>query len=48
LDPKERFEKELSQFINEKKFERVKKETEEYKYPPILHVQNKLHSNILE
>ena len=38
LDPKERFEKELSQFINEKKFERVKKETEEYKYPPILHV----------
>jgi hypothetical protein len=26
----------------------VKKETEEYKYPPIVHIENKLNHNILE
>jgi hypothetical protein len=35
-------------FLNEKKFERVKKETEEYKYPPIVHIQNRLNPSILE
>ncbi len=35
-------------FLNEKKFERIKKETEEYKYPPIVHIQNRLNPSVLE
>lgn len=38
----------MALFLNEKKFERAKKETEEYKYPPIVHIENRLNPSILE
>lgn len=47
-DPRARFEKELKYFLNERAFKQVKKETEEYRYPPIVHIQNRLNPNILE
>lgn len=37
-DPRVKFERELKYFLNEKKFAKVKEETEEYKYPPIVHI----------
>lgn len=48
MDPKHKFEKELQYFLNEKKFEIAKKDTEKYRYPPIVHIQNKLNPNILD
>jgi hypothetical protein len=48
MDAKQKFEKELKQFLNEKRFKKVKIETEEYKYPPILHIENRLNPNVLD
>jgi hypothetical protein len=46
-DPKAKFEKELFGFLNQKMFKRVIKETESYRFPPIVHIHNKLNSDVL-